>query len=42
MRWMIITGPVFHRKEGMVIDKNVTMGDLKGALAVFAKELLGE
>lgn len=34
--------PVFHQLEGLVIDKNVTMGDLKGALAVFAKELLGE
>ncbi len=34
--------PVFHQIEGLVIDKNVTMGDLKGALAVFAKELLGE
>lgn len=34
--------PVFHQLEGMVIDKNVTMGDLKGALAVFAKELFGE
>lgn len=34
--------PVFHQLEGLVIDKNVTMGDLKGALAVFAKELFGE
>lgn len=34
--------PVFHQLEGMVVDKNVTMGDLKGALAVFAKELFGE
>ena len=34
--------PVFHQMEGMVIDKNVTMGDLKGALEVFAKELFGE
>lgn len=34
--------PVFHQLEGLVIDKNITMGDLKGALAVFAKELLGE
>ncbi len=34
--------PVFHQLEGLVIDKEITMGDLKGALAVFAKELLGE
>ncbi len=34
--------PVFHQLEGLVIDKGITMGDLKGALAVFAKELLGE
>lgn len=34
--------PVFHQLEGLVIDKDVTMGDLKGALQVFAKELLGE
>ncbi len=34
--------PVFHQLEGLVIDKNVTMADLKGALEVFAKELLSE
>ncbi|NLL70268.1 MAG: phenylalanine--tRNA ligase subunit alpha [Epulopiscium sp.] len=34
--------PVFHQIEGLVVDKNVTMGDLKGALAVFAKELFGQ
>ncbi len=34
--------PIFHQCEGMVIDKGITMGDLKGALAVFAKELFGE
>lgn len=34
--------PVFHQLEGLVIDKNITMGDLKGALSVFAKELFGE
>ncbi len=34
--------PVFHQLEGLVIDENVSMADLKGALAVFAKELLGE
>ena len=34
--------PVFHQLEGLVIDKNITMGDLKGVLTVFAKELLGK
>ena len=34
--------PIFHQLEGLVVDKNITMGDLKGALAVFAKELFGE
>lgn len=34
--------PIFHQLEGLVIDKNVTMGDLKGALAEFAKGLFGE
>lgn len=33
--------PMFHQMEGLVVDKNITMGDLKGALAVFAKELFG-
>ncbi len=32
--------PVFHQLEGLVIEKNVTMSDLKGALEIFAKELL--
>ena len=34
--------PIFHQLEGLVIDKGITMCDLKGALAVFAKELFGE
>lgn len=34
--------PVFHQVEGLVIDKNVTMADLKGALAEFAKALYGD
>lgn len=33
--------PIFHQLEGLVIDKGITMGDLKGALEVFAKELFG-
>ncbi len=34
--------PVFHQIEGLYIDKNVTMGDLKGTLDAFAKTLYGE
>lgn len=34
--------PVFHQIEGLVIDKNITFGDLKGALNVFLKKLYGE
>lgn len=34
--------PSFHQVEGLVIDKNVTFADLKGTLALFAKELFGE
>ena len=34
--------PVFHQMEGLVVDKNITMGDLKGALITFARELFGE
>jgi phenylalanyl-tRNA synthetase alpha chain len=33
--------PSFHQIEGLVIDKNITFADLKGTLAVFAKELFG-
>lgn len=34
--------PLFHQVEGLVVDKNVTMGDLKGTLEIFAKRLYGE
>lgn len=34
--------PSFHQVEGLVVDKNITFADLKGTLAVFAKELFGE
>ena len=33
--------PVFHQLEGLVIDKDVTMADLKGTLEAFAKRLYG-
>lgn len=34
--------PVFHQIEGLVVDKNVTMGDLVGTLQAFAKAIFGE
>ncbi|NLE21067.1 MAG: phenylalanine--tRNA ligase subunit alpha, partial [Clostridiales bacterium] len=34
--------PVFHQIEGLVIDKDVTMADLRGTLAAFARQLYGE
>ncbi|MDD4413725.1 MAG: phenylalanine--tRNA ligase subunit alpha [Oscillospiraceae bacterium] len=33
--------PVFHQMEGLVIDKGITMCDLKGVLEQFAKEIYG-
>ena len=34
--------PMFHQVEGMVIDKGVTMGDLKGTLNLVMEQLFGE
>jgi len=34
--------PIFHQIEGLVVDKNITMGDLKGVLDVFAKRMFGD
>lgn len=34
--------PMFHQIEGLVIDKGITMGDLKGTLLLFAKQMFGE
>jgi phenylalanyl-tRNA synthetase alpha chain len=33
--------PMFHQMEGLCIDKNVTMEELKGALEHFARQLFG-
>ena len=33
--------PVFHQIEGLVVDKGVTMCDLKGVLEQFAQEIYG-
>ena len=34
--------PIFHQCEGLVVDKKITFGDLKGTLENFAKSLYGE
>jgi len=34
--------PLFHQIEGLVVDKGLTMADLKGCLETFAKRLYGE
>ena len=33
--------PVFHQVEGLAVDTNITMADLKGTLALFAREMFG-
>ena len=33
--------PMFHQMEGLVIDKGITMGDLKGVLLSFARAMFG-
>ncbi len=34
--------PVFHQIEGLVVDKGITLGDLKGTFDLFVKQLYGE
>jgi phenylalanyl-tRNA synthetase alpha chain len=34
--------PTFHQIEGLYVDKNVTVGDLKGTVEFVFKELLGD
>lgn len=34
--------PVFHQIEGLVVDKGITMCDLKGVLEQFAREIYGK
>ncbi len=33
--------PVFHQIEGLAVDRNITVSDLKGTLAYFAREFFG-
>ncbi|MBN2852366.1 MAG: phenylalanine--tRNA ligase subunit alpha [Clostridia bacterium] len=34
--------PVFHQIEGLVVDKGITMADLRGTLEIFAKSMFGQ
>lgn len=34
--------PMFHQMEGLVVDKKITLCDLKGMLDVFVKKIYGE
>ena len=33
--------PMFHQVEGLLVDEGITMGDLKGTLDAFAKQMFG-
>ena len=37
----ITHSPVFHQVEGLAVDRDISMGDLKGTLELFARELFG-
>jgi phenylalanyl-tRNA synthetase alpha chain len=34
--------PMFHQVEGLLVDEHVTLGDLKGTLAAFVREMYGK
>ena len=34
--------PMFHQIEGLVVDENITMGDLKGALVTIMRHIYGQ
>lgn len=34
--------PMFHQIEGLVVDKGITMGDMKGALRLFISHMFGD
>ncbi|MBC9783759.1 phenylalanine--tRNA ligase subunit alpha [Heliobacterium chlorum] len=33
--------PMFHQVEGLVVDKSITFGDLRGTLLTFARQMFG-
>jgi len=38
----ITHSPMFHQVEGLVVDKGITMADLKGTLLLFVQEMFGK
>lgn len=34
--------PMFHQVEGLVVDKNISLADLKGTLELFCKQMFGD
>ena len=34
--------PMFHQVEGLLVDKGITLADLKGVLTVFVRQMFGE
>ncbi|MGD0586662.1 MAG: phenylalanine--tRNA ligase subunit alpha [Oryzomonas sp.] len=34
--------PMFHQVEGLMVDKGITFGDLKGVLTIFTNQLFGQ
>lgn len=34
--------PIFYQMEGLVVDKGITLADLKGTLELFAKKMFGD
>ena len=34
--------PMFHQVEGLMVDKNITFGDLKGVLTLFVHKIFGK
>ncbi|HSF05952.1 MAG TPA: phenylalanine--tRNA ligase subunit alpha [Methylomirabilota bacterium] len=37
----ITHSPMFHQVEGLAVDRNISMADLKGTLELFAREMFG-
>lgn len=40
--WDIVHTPMFHQFEGMCVDKNISIVNLKGTIDYFVKEFFGE
>jgi phenylalanyl-tRNA synthetase alpha chain len=38
----ITHSPMFHQVEGLVVDKGISLADLKGTLLLFAREMFGK